>query len=626
MHSFAFSPTDHNEFYVGSDGGLWKSGDGGISFQNLNSTLSLNLSIGVAVHPTDPLLVFAGAQDTGFKKRRGATLIWDQEADGGDDGQAVVNPLVPSMLFHTGARADIYRRLDNGDTFDKVCGPGYPSGTPPYEAEPDGRMLSYPPFVGNGADATLYLGTWRLWVSTDLCETWFKPAGEFDLTKGNGDVVSAIGVSRSNTNVVYTGSAQGRAMVSTNGGTGWTDISAGLPARYISSITVDPGNSAVAYLTVSGYRSGHIFKTTNTGATWIDLSGNLPDIPTNALLIDPIEPNILYAGTDIGVFVSPSGGNSWYTFNSGMPAAVVNGFAGQSNGLIRLSTYGRGVWELKPPQPCTTGETALCLNGNRFQVAATFQTGDGQSGQAHVVQLTPDTGYLWFFDATNVEAVVKVLNGCALDNNYWVFAGGLTNVNVVLTVTDTKTRLTNTYTNPSNTAFQPVQDTGAFPSCSVSTSASPVVVEDMAKQKANAMKELGTYHAEASSIHTEGGFSAASSCAASTTALCLNNGRFEVSAHFDAGGGNSGAAQVVQLTPDTGYLWFFAASNVESVVKVLNGCALGGHYWVFAGGLTNVNVVITVTDTQTGTQQKYVNPPNTEFKPIQDTGAFASCP
>jgi hypothetical protein len=99
-----------------------------------------------------------------------------------------------------------------------------------------------------------------------------------------------------------------------------------------------------------------------------------------------------------------------------------------------------------------------------------------------------------------------------------------------------------------------------------------------------------------------------------------------VTAHFDAGGGNSGTAQVVQLTPDTGYLWFFASSNVEAVVKVLNGCSLGSHYWVFARGLTNVKVVIIVTDTQTGIQRMYINPANTQFQPIQDTSAFSTCP
>lgn len=115
-------------------------------------------------------------------------------------------------------------------------------------------------------------------------------------------------------------------------------------------------------------------------------------------------------------------------------------------------------------------------------------------------------------------------------------------------------------------------------------------------------------------------------CPQNATTLCIGGGRFSVKATFDAGSGNSGNAQAVGLTSDTGYLWFFEASNVEAVVKVIDGCALNGHYWIFAGGLTNVNVVMTVTDLQTGAQRTYTNPANTTFEPIQDTSAFSTCP
>ncbi len=120
---------------------------------------------------------------------------------------------------------------------------------------------------------------------------------------------------------------------------------------------------------------------------------------------------------------------------------------------------------------------------------------------------------------------------------------------------------------------------------------------------------------------------ASSSCVPSSTALCLANGRFRVTATFQApNGGSSGDANVVKLTDETGYLWFFSASNVETVVKVLNGCGLNQHYWVFAGGLTNVQTVITVTDTETGAMTTYMNPQSTPFEPIQDTQALATCP
>jgi hypothetical protein len=116
------------------------------------------------------------------------------------------------------------------------------------------------------------------------------------------------------------------------------------------------------------------------------------------------------------------------------------------------------------------------------------------------------------------------------------------------------------------------------------------------------------------------------SCVENATTLCLNNGRFQVRATFNAPTGQSGNAQVVKLTGDTGYLWFFNPSNVEVVVKVLNGCGVNNRYWVFAGGLTNVRTVITVTDTQTGATKTYINPQGTAFQPIQDTNAFATCP
>ena len=120
--------------------------------------------------------------------------------------------------------------------------------------------------------------------------------------------------------------------------------------------------------------------------------------------------------------------------------------------------------------------------------------------------------------------------------------------------------------------------------------------------------------------------SAPPGCIPSDTTLCVGNGRFSVTATFDAGGGNAGPAHAVALTSDTGYLWFFADSNVEAVVKVLDGCGLNSKWWVFAGGLTNVAVTLTVTDTKTNTTKTYQNPAGTPFQPLQDTSAFATCP
>ena len=116
-------------------------------------------------------------------------------------------------------------------------------------------------------------------------------------------------------------------------------------------------------------------------------------------------------------------------------------------------------------EDCVAGPTVLCLNGSRFRVSMTFATTAGQSGDAQAVPLTSDTGYFWFFSDGNVESVVKVLNGCVLNQRYWVFAGWSTDVQAVLSVADTVSGAVVTYSNPQSTAFRPVQDTGAFATC-----------------------------------------------------------------------------------------------------------------------------------------------------------------
>jgi photosystem II stability/assembly factor-like uncharacterized protein len=352
QHALAFSPSNPRVLYVGNDGGLSRSTDGGQSFASLNATLSLSQFVSIAVHPTDPAISYAGSQDNGAQRRVSGSGQW-QEIATGDGGHLVINPQSPGMVFTTYPRANVYRFYNDGSYYDRQVASSGTFG----ESEVNGRVAFYAPFTGNGADGTLYFGTWRLFVSTDLGETWRAPAGEADLTKGETeagrDVLTAIGVGRSNTSLIYAGSAQGRAMVSTDGGSTWSDATAGLPDRSITSITVDRGNSAIAYLTLSGYGSGHVFKTTSAGADWIDITGNLPDIPTNALLIDPLNPDVLYAGTDVGVFRSRRGGNDWEAFNDGMPPVVVEAFTAQESGLIQVATYGRGAYEFT-----TTGEGA----------------------------------------------------------------------------------------------------------------------------------------------------------------------------------------------------------------------------------------------------------------------------
>jgi hypothetical protein len=117
-------------------------------------------------------------------------------------------------------------------------------------------------------------------------------------------------------------------------------------------------------------------------------------------------------------------------------------------------------------------------------------------------------------------------------------------------------------------------------------------------------------------------------CGNTENDLCLAAGRFRVHGSFNVPSqGRSGPMHAVPVTDESGLFWFFEPSNLEVFLKVLNACGLSSHaYWVFASGLTNVEVTIIVDDTVSGQQQTYFNPSGTAFAPVQDTSAFATCP
>lgn len=117
------------------------------------------------------------------------------------------------------------------------------------------------------------------------------------------------------------------------------------------------------------------------------------------------------------------------------------------------------------PGPCFSGPTTLCLNGGRFRVQMDWAAPDGRTGSGTAVPATADTGMFWFFSANNLETIVKVVNGCSFNQRYWVFAGGLTNVDVTMRVTDTQSGILRTYANRQGNAFPPIQDTAAFATC-----------------------------------------------------------------------------------------------------------------------------------------------------------------
>jgi hypothetical protein len=286
--------------------------------------------------------------------------------------------------------------------------------------------------------------------------------------------------------------------------------------------------------------------------------------------------------------------------------------------------------------PCVPGATTLCIDDapgdRRWRLTVAFHTaeGGGFSGSGTAIPLAglgvAEGGLFWFFNGDNPEILIKVLNACAVNQRFWVFYAATTNVGFTIDVEDTRTQRTRTYTNLDGTAAPPVQDTAAF-ACTggdAPAALSPAAVESLSTRPpapAPPSTPPATRQAGPAPRLTAAG------CAAGATTLCID-GRFQVQASFHTaqGGGFSGSGQAIGLesagVSRGGLLWFFDATNPEILVKVLDGCAVNGRFWVFYAAGTNVAFTVAVTDTQTGSSSTYQNADLVAAAPVQDTAAL----
>jgi uncharacterized repeat protein (TIGR01451 family) len=388
FHAIALQPNHPGHIVIGNDGGVWQSSDGGgrhgvddplstTDWQNLNGSVdpdtgalvhSTGLRIAqftsIATVPTIAGRYWGGTQDNGTQRKSTANDRWFDQPSG-DGGQVLVDPTNEGYVFGTYFGISPYR-------FTPATA-GFFFGNEPIDGGINlkDRAEFYVPWVMNKANPNqLFLGTYRLY-RTDNAEaakggdvSW--DAISPDLTTGctgtapngaRGCFISAVGLADGG-DAVYTGSDDGKVFVSPNAVTSnhptWTDITASnLPNRPVSQIAVDRSNWRIAYLSYAGFSSatptapGHMFKTTDGGEHWTDISSGLPDVPTNSVVLDPSYPDTLYAGTDIGTFVTRNGGTTWSTLGTGMPkVASWQLDFDSSRRLLVGGTHGRGAYSL----------------------------------------------------------------------------------------------------------------------------------------------------------------------------------------------------------------------------------------------------------------------------------------
>jgi hypothetical protein len=189
----------------------------------------------------------------------------------------------------------------------------------------------------------------------------------------SGASISTISVSKINDNIRIVGLKNGTVWATTTGSSTLTDVTpSGSPAAPVGRVLIDPVSTSTAYICYGGFGitgGKHVYKTTNLAggsASWVAIGTSLPDVPVNAIAVDPAQNNLVYLGTDIGVFASTDGGTTWASFNTGLPVVAVFDIGiSPVNGALRVSTHGRGIWE-DTNSPLPINLTSFTLNAQKF--------------------------------------------------------------------------------------------------------------------------------------------------------------------------------------------------------------------------------------------------------------------
>ena len=362
---------------VGNDGGMYRFDATTSSFIAINNTLSITELYMVASHPTNPLLLTAGAQDNGGIQFRGA-LGWSLY-HGGDGGDTVFDPAPNSTTVYSEIEW-FFQPTDGSQVFAFfrcTIGGACLTKNNGFNLNDAGPFI--PKFASDKSRPdSLWMTVERLYRTDNRADNWAAASPSVKDTQrcwigtpeasgsacATGGYFTTVALAPSNTDIVYAGALNGDIWISTNRGGSWRSAAgvtvAPLPVRPVTHIQIDPVNPLIAYATYSGFNSagqgnGHVFKTSDGGQSWADLSGALPDIPANTVLIDPDSaatnsPRIIYVGTDIGIYrlvdVSPT---TWQTFGNGMPFVPVTDIIyNATTKQLVAATYGRGIWTISP--------------------------------------------------------------------------------------------------------------------------------------------------------------------------------------------------------------------------------------------------------------------------------------
>ncbi|MEI7596849.1 MAG: T9SS type A sorting domain-containing protein [Bacteroidota bacterium] len=321
IHCLKFYGT---KLYCGSDGGIFRTDDQGVSWNNISSGLGITQFYRMGGDPNSANLIYAGAQDNGCNKYQSGS--WTHVV-GADGMECVVDYSNSSTAYVCSQNGGLQRTTDGGDTFLDVSVQGATGGwVTPYVIHPT-------------SPNTIYAAYDNLYVSTSggVNADWTA------LTTINTEIRD-LAIAPSNPNYLYYATTS-TLYISKNAGQTWLSSMPGGSSSYITDIYVNKTNPEQVWVTTTGSVDG-VYFSGNAGTSFTSIKKNMTNMNFKSITHDEHSNGAIYLGTEIGIYYTDSTMTQWVEYNDGLPNVIVNELEiNYVNNKLRAATYGRGIWE-----------------------------------------------------------------------------------------------------------------------------------------------------------------------------------------------------------------------------------------------------------------------------------------
>lgn len=404
-HALLIDPDNSQYLVNGNDGGIVISYDGGKNWRNFNDLIPAVQFFNIGYDMDSPFRVYGSIQDHGSYRgivdlQRGRDRIAPvkfEPAPGWEGSSHAVDPTDPNTVYAAGFYGNIYRQdMRTGERTDIM--PKAAEGEQPLR----GQWVA--PFILSPHNPrVLYHGMNYLFRSWDRGDKFEKisPDLTFNNPDRQGDIpyqtLTTISESPFELGVIYVGTDDGRVHVTRDGGTKWDEITTGIPRdRWISRIVASRYDKGTVFMAQNGKRNDdfrpYLWKSTDYGATWHSLVGDIPCGPINVVREDPKRPDVLYVGTDLGVYVTVDGGVKWQVLANNLPTTFVHDLIiHPRDDIMVIATHGRGMYALDVRPIQTHGQTPEAKTEDK-SAAKDASAAEGEAQQEAQAEPPEETG------------------------------------------------------------------------------------------------------------------------------------------------------------------------------------------------------------------------------------------